>query len=133
MTSKVQYKGNLRTECTHMKSGSVVSTDAPLNNNGNGALFSPTDLVATSLASCMITVMGIKADQSGISFNKVQAEVLKSIKSNPRRISEVKVKIEIDENWSTKEREIMERTGLTCPVAQSLHPDVIQNISFVYK
>lgn len=133
MTSKVQYKGNLRTECTHMKSGSVVSTDAPVDNNGNGALFSPTDLVATSLASCMITVMGIKADQSGISFNKVQAEVLKSIKSNPRRISEVKVKIEIDENWSTKEREIMERTGLTCPVAQSLHPDVIQNISFVYK
>ncbi len=133
MTSKVQYKGNLRTECTHMKSGSVVSTDAPVDNNGNGALFSPTDLVATSLASCMITVMGIKANQSGISFNKVQAEVLKSIKSNPRRISEVKVKIEIDENWSTKEREIMERTGLTCPVAQSLHPDVIQNISFVYK
>ncbi len=133
MTSKVQYKGNLRTECTHMKSGSVVSTDAPVDNNGNGALFSPTDLVATSLASCMITVMGIKANQSGISFNKVQAEVLKSMESNPRRISEVKVKIEIDENWSTKEREIMERTGLTCPVAQSLHPDVIQNISFVYK
>ena len=133
MTSKVQYKGNLRTECTHMKSGSVVSTDAPVDNNGNGVLFSPTDLVATSLASCMITVMGIKADQSGISFNKVQAEVLKSMESNPRRISEVKVKIEIDENWSTKEREIMERTGLTCPVAQSLHPDAIQNISFVYK
>ena len=133
MTSKVQYKGNLRTECTHMKSGSVVSTDAPVDNNGNGALFSPTDLVATSLASCMITVMGIKANQSGISFNKVQAEVLKSMESNPRRISEVKVKIEIDENWSTKEREIMERTGLTCPVAQSLQPDAIQNISFVYK
>ena len=133
MTSKVQYKGNLRTECTHLKSGSVVSTDAPVDNNGNGVLFSPTDLVATSLASCMITVMGIKADQSGISFNKVQAEVLKSMESSPRRISEVKVKIEIDENWSTKEKEIMERTGLTCPVAQSLHPDVKQNISFVYK
>ena len=133
MTSKVQYKGNLRTECTHLKSGSVVSTDAPVDNNGNGALFSPTDLVATSLASCMITVMGIKADQSGISFNKVQAEVLKSMESSPRRISEVKVKIEIDENWSTKEKEIMERTGLTCPVAQSLHQDVKQNISFVYK
>lgn len=133
MTSKVLYIGKLRTECTHIKSDSKVSTDAPTDNNGNGELFSPTDLLATSLASCMITVMGIKANQSGIPFDNVRAEVLKIMESNPRRISEVKVEIEIDEKWSGNEREIMERTGLTCPVAKSLHPDLIQNVAFVYK
>lgn len=133
MTSKVHYKGNLRTECEHVKSGSVVCTDAPTDNNGKGELFSPTDLVATALASCMITVMGIKANQSDISFNNVSASVVKVMGSDPRRIIESKIEVSIDEKWTTKEKKIMESTGRNCPVAKSLHPDMIQNITFIYK
>lgn len=133
MTSRVSYTGDLSTECTHVKSGNRIKTDAPTDNNGKGQAFSPTDLVATALASCMITVMGIKANSSRIPFEKVSAEVLKVMSSNPRRISEIRVVIHVGEKWDSKERHIIENTAKTCPVAQSLHPDTTQQIEFIYK
>jgi uncharacterized OsmC-like protein len=95
-------------------------------------MFSPTDLVATALASCMITVMGIKAETNDIKFEEVDAEVEKIMDSNPRRISEIKIRMKIGERWSRKEKELMERTALNCPVAKSLHPDLLQDVKFVY-
>jgi putative redox protein len=125
MTSKVVYKGNLRTEAQHIASKSLIYTDAPIDNNGKGQLFSPTDLVATALASCMITVMGIKAEQSNIPFVNVEAEILKVMAADPRRIEEIKISFLIHEPWDAKQRKIMERTAETCPVAYSLHADLI--------
>lgn len=133
MTSNVQYLSELRTRCTHIRSGSDLVTDAPVDNNGKGETFSPTDLVATALASCMITVMGIKAAQSDISFSNVSAQVLKVMDSKPRRISEIKVVIDIQEGWTSKEKAIMEKTGLNCPVAKSLSENLKQDIVFNYK
>jgi uncharacterized OsmC-like protein len=132
MTSNINYKGGLRTVCEHIKSASVVETDAPIDNNGNGERFSPTDLVATALASCMITVMGIKANQSEIAFDTINAKVQKIMAADPRRISEIQVVISVQENWTDKEKTIMENTAKTCPVAKSLHPDLVQNVKFIY-
>jgi putative redox protein len=131
-TSLVNYLGNLRTECIHLRSRSMFSTDAPTDNNGKGKLFSPTDTLATSLASCMITVMGIRANKSGIPFNAVSADVKKIMASNPRRISEIVVDLKIDEDWTTEEKHILEKTAKNCPVALSLHPHIKQTISFTY-
>ncbi|MDG2454408.1 MAG: OsmC family protein [Bacteroidia bacterium] len=133
MTSTISYKGNLSTECTHLKSSKTIVTDAPIDNNGNGQSFSPTDLVATGLAACMITVMGIKAAASDIAFNLVQANVLKIMSSNPRRIAEIKVTIRVEESWTEKEKQILEKTARACPIAQSLHPDTKQEVIFIYK
>ncbi|HBN03131.1 MAG TPA: osmotically inducible protein OsmC [Bacteroidetes bacterium] len=133
MTSTVTYQTNLRTECTHIASKSTIHTDAPIDNKGKGELFSPTDIVATALASCMITVMGIKAEQSNIHFTQVNATVTKLMASDPRRISTIEIEIEVGDRWSEKEQKIMENTAKTCPVAQSLHPDIKQEIAFIYK
>lgn len=132
ITSIVNYSGGLRTECTHVRSGSSITTDAPVDNHGNGARFSPTDLMATSLAACMITVMGIKAEHRGISFNDIRAEVTKVMESNPRRIHQIHVVLTIRELWTEKEKKIMEHTAHTCPVANSLHPDLEQKLTFNY-
>lgn len=133
MTAAIQYIGDLRTSCNHIKSNSQISTDAPTDNNGKGETFSPTDLVATALASCMITVMGIKAHLSNITFENVKAEVVKVMSADPRRISEIKVNLIIEDQWSDKEKAILENTGLNCPVAKSLSDDLKQNIHFIYK
>tara|TARA_B110000879_G_C11181275_1_gene518523 strand:+ start:5659 stop:6060 length:402 start_codon:yes stop_codon:yes gene_type:complete len=133
MTSNIRYKGNLSTECTHLKSSTTIVTDAPTDNKGKGQAFSPTDLVATALASCMITVMGIKAAASDIRFDLVEASVLKVMSSNPRRIAEIKVNITVAENWTEKEKQILEKTARACPVAQSLHPETKQEVVFTYK
>jgi putative redox protein len=132
MISEVSYQGNLRTVCKHLKSQSTIETDAPTDNNGNGERFSPTDLVATALASCMITVMGIRAQLSGIPFETVVASVQKSMGISPRRITEIKVEIVVYDSWSDKQREIMEQVARGCPVAQSLSPRLVQNVSFKY-
>lgn len=133
MTANIRYKGKLSTECTHLKSSSIVITDAPTDNNGNGQAFSPTDLVATALASCMITVMGIKAAASNIQFDLIEASVLKVMSSDPRRIAEIKVNIKVAEKWTDKEKQILEKTAKACPVAQSLHPETKQEVIFTYK
>lgn len=134
MTSKILYKGELRSEMTHLKSGEVVITDAPTDNHGKGEAFSPTDLVATALASCMLTTMGIKANQMGVDIDGADAQVLKVMAADPRRISEVQVQMTFPaKNYSDKDRTVLEQTALHCPVAKSLHPDLIQNIAFIWQ
>lgn len=132
ITSKTEYIGNLRTRSEHLKSGTLAESDAPGDNNGKGQLFSPTDLVATALSKCMITVMGIKAEKSGIVFSNISANTTKIMLSNPRRIGKIVVEFFIKEDWSDKEKKIMENTARTCPVANSLSKDVEQEILFNY-
>ena len=130
MTSKVVYLGDLRTECTHEQSGDSFITDAPTDNNGKGLAFSPTDTVATGLASCMMTVMGIKARAMDIDMSGTTAEVTKSMAADPRRISKIKILMRLPFKADDKTKKILENTGLTCPVLQSLHPDLEKDISF---
>lgn len=132
MTSKVTYQGNLRTEAEHLKSGTVMITDAPVDNHGKGEAFSPTDTVATALATCMLTVMGIKAESMGIEIKGTTAEVEKIMVSNPRRISKIKVGIHFPKNFTVKEKQILEKTAKTCPVHFSLHPEIEKEITFTY-
>ncbi|MGY8886806.1 MAG: OsmC family protein [Flavobacteriales bacterium] len=129
-TAKVTYLGNLRTECEHLKSGATFITDAPLDNNGKGEAFSPTDTVATGLASCMITMMGIKAASLNISLEGTTAQVTKTMDVNPRRISRIDVEIDVPTKMSEKFQKILKNTANTCPVLYSLHPDIEKEIVF---
>lgn len=129
-TARIVYLGDLRTECTHLASGSSYITDAPVDNQGKGEAFSPTDTVATGLANCMLTVMGIKARDLGVSIEGAVAEVTKIMVANPRRISEIKVVLNFPKGISAKDQKILENIGRTCPVALSLHPEIIQDIQF---
>ena len=133
MTSEVVYQANLRTLCTHKKSNFQIETDAPIDNNGKGMRFSPTDMVATALSACMITVMGIKAEQSGIPFSMIHSSVQKIMAANPRRIDAIVVELYIGESWTPEQRKIMEQTAKTCPVARSLSQELRQEIKFIYK
>lgn len=130
MTSKVTYRGDLRTHCVHIRSNSHFITDAPIDNNGKGEAFSPTDTVATGLASCMMTVMGIKARDLGVDLKGSSAEVTKHMVADPRRISKIEVKLQLPGDVSDKNRKILEHTAKTCPVNQSLHPDIERAIEF---
>jgi uncharacterized OsmC-like protein len=134
MTSKVTYIGELRTEATHIQSNTTIHTDAPKDNHGKGEMFSPTDMVATALASCMISIMGIVSMKEGITpMDGTVAEVTKVMYSEPRRIGEIHVKIIFPKmNFSDKEKKIYEHAAHTCPVAKSLHPDLKQVIEFVW-
>lgn len=129
-TSRVIYLGNLRTENEHLKSGNKFITDAPTDNNGKGEAFSPTDTVATALANCMITVMGIKARDLQVNMDGTTAEVTKIMAANPRRISKIEVILNFPSGIDEKSRKILENTGRTCPVLQSLHPDIEKQIEF---
>lgn len=127
MTSTVVYNGDLRTTCTHLKSGSNFETDAPTDNNGKGERFSPTDLMATSLATCMVTVMGIKARTMGFDLNDIKIEVLKVMKADPRRVGGIELTFHIPDslkNTDDKTKTILRHTAETCPVAKSIHPDI---------
>ncbi len=127
MTSSVIYTGDLRTTCTHLKSNSHFETDGPVDNNGKGERFSPTDLMATSLATCMITVMGIKARTIGFDLNDVKIEVLKIMKADPRRVGGIELTFYIPDalkDIDEKTKAILKNTGDTCPVMQSIHPDI---------
>ncbi|MBK9570395.1 MAG: OsmC family protein [Chitinophagaceae bacterium] len=127
MTSTVDYNGNLRTTCTHLKSGNYFETDAPTDNNGKGERFSPTDLMATSLATCMITVMGIKARTMGFDLNAVKIDVLKIMKPDPRRVGGIELTFHIPDTLKDideKDKIILKNTGNTCPVMKSIHPDI---------
>lgn len=130
MTSKVTYLGDLRTSSIHIQSGSEIISDAPLDNNGKGEAFSPTDTVANALASCMLTVMGIKARDMGVALEGTTAEVTKFMAAEPRRISGIKIVFSLKSDADEKARTILERTALTCPVHQSLHPDIEKDIIF---
>ena len=127
MTSNVVYEGALRTTCTHIASGSDFETDAPVDNHGKGERFSPTDLMATSLATCMVTVMGIKARSMGFDLEGMQVEVEKIMKPHPRRVGGIHLRFAIPEplkNMESKTRDILKHTAHTCPVQQSLHPEM---------
>ncbi|RKS01806.1 MULTISPECIES: OsmC family protein [unclassified Flavobacterium] len=132
-TSKVTYLGDLRTSSIHLQSGSEIISDAPLDNNGKGEAFSPTDTVANGFATCMMTVMGIKAREMGIDFTGSTAEVTKIMAADPRRISEIHVTFEMNIEADEKTKTILERTALTCPVHFSLHPDIKREIVFNWK
>lgn len=129
-TSKVTYLGNLRTSSIHLKSGSEIISDAPTDNNGKGEAFSPTDTVANGLASCMLTVMGIKARDLDVDFTNSTAEVTKIMGTEPRRIVEIQVVFNMSIAVDEKTKTILEKTALTCPVWFSLHPDIKKEVTF---
>ena len=133
MTSKIIYLGGLRTEAKHLRSGDKIITDAPTDNNGKGEAFSPTDLVATALGSCMITVMGIWAQNHQVNIDLAELEITKTMASGPRKIAEVEVIIRMpDHAYSPEEKKKLEHLARTCPVALSLHEDLIQKIEFIW-
>ena len=130
-TSKVLYRGNLRCESTHLASGESIVTDAPVDNHGKGEAFSPTDLMATSLGNCMLTVMGIKANDSQWNIDGTTVDITKIMGTEPRRIIQIDATVTFPSgDFDEKTRTILERIALTCPVSQSLHPDLKQNIVF---
>ena len=133
MTSKVTYEGNLRTTCLHLKSDNTFITDAPTDNNGKGEAFSPTDTVATGLASCMLTVMGIKARDLDVNLEGTTAEVTKTMAANPRRISKIEISLTLPAGVNDKNKKILENTANTCPVHYSLHPDIQKEVTFNWK
>jgi len=131
MTSTVTYLGELRTEATHNLSGITLITDAPPDNQGKGEAFSPTDLCATSLASCMMTIMGISARSHGLDINGTYTEVTKIMATNPRRIARIELKITMPKNdFTDAQKKLLETAARTCPVAMSLHPDLEQVMDF---
>lgn len=132
MTATVTYLGNLRCESTHVGSGNTYLTDAPIDNNGKGEAFSPTDTVAAALASCMLTVMGIKAQELNVTLDGTKALVTKHMAANPRRISRIDVLLYIKGDCDKRSQLILERVARTCPVFNSLHADIVKDINFVW-
>lgn len=135
MTSTILYKGDLRTEMLHLGSGSKVETDAPLDNQGKGERFSPTDLVATALGSCMLTIMGIAARTHGMDIDGTRMDIEKGMVADPqRRIGRIGIRIIMPQNghYDTKARAILEKAALTCPVYLSLHENVEKAIEWVW-
>ncbi|KAF2508382.1 OsmC family protein [Flavobacterium zhairuonense] len=130
MTSKVTYLGDLRTSSIHVQSGSEIISDAPLDNNGKGEAFSPTDTVANALASCMMTIMGIKARDMEVDFVGSTAEVTKIMNAEPRRIGAIEIVFQMKSNADEKSRTILERAAMTCPVFLSLSSEIEKKISF---
>ena len=132
MISRVEYKGELRTEAVHLKSGKTIITDAPIDNQGKGEAFSPTDLVATALGSCMITIMGIVAEREGITLDGTTAEVEKVMATSPRRIGEVKIKIKFIQKLNRDQKDKLERAAKSCPVSGSLSENLKETVEFIY-
>lgn len=133
MTSKVIYLGDLRTSSMHIQSGTEIISDAPLDNNGKGEAFSPTDTVANALASCMMTIMGIKAHDLTIDLKGSTASVTKIMHAEPRRIGTIEVHFEMLGTNDEKSKTILERSAMSCPVFLSLHPDINKVITFNWK
>jgi putative redox protein len=126
-----EYLGGLRTKSTHLKSGDIVTTDAPTDNNGKGEAFSPTDLVSAALSSCMMTIMGMLADKEGIDLKGMRSEVVKVMSANPRKIAEIKIHFSHPNLIATPEqKEKLKKAAHTCPVALSLSENLKQTISF---
>ncbi|MBC7916031.1 MAG: OsmC family protein [Pyrinomonadaceae bacterium] len=131
-TTETIYLGELRTEITHIQSGNKLITDAPLDNNGKGEAFSPTDLLATSLGSCMLTIMGMAARAHHIKIDGTTCSITKIMAANPRRVSEIHAEVNFPSSFSNKEKEVLEHAALNCPVFYSLHPDIKKVIKFTY-
>jgi uncharacterized OsmC-like protein len=129
-TIATTYLGGLRTEATHLQSGTKIITDAPTDNQGKGEAFSPTDLLAESLAGCMLTTMGIAARTHGINMDDTKCEVTKIMAANPRRVAEVVINLKFPETYDDKQKGILEAAALGCPVMISLHPDLKKTVDF---
>ena len=130
-TIETKYLGGLRTEATHVRSGNKLITDAPVDNKGKGEAFSPTDLLAASLGSCAMTIMGIAAQTHGFNLDGTGIRITKVMADDPRRVGEVIVAFDFPKNnYSEKEKKIIENAARTCPVAKSLHPELKQTIVF---
>ncbi|MBO7561477.1 MAG: OsmC family protein [Bacteroidales bacterium] len=127
-----KYVGNLRNEVTHLQSGTTILTDAPLDNHGKGESFSPTDLLASSLGCCMLTIMGISAQSYGFTLEGTTVETEKIMGTDPRRVVEIKIDFHFPEgsNFTPQQKRIIESAAKTCPVANSLHPDLKKTINF---
>jgi putative redox protein len=134
MTSSIIYKGHLRCEATHLQSGSIIETDAPTDNRGKGERFSPTDLLCVSLATCIVTTIGLKAADMQINLSDTNIEVTKHMLSDPRRVGKVEIKIKFPSalQLEEKERNIFQRVGDNCPVKKSLHPDVEVVVEYIW-
>lgn len=133
-TSKITYNGGLRTTSVHLQSGTEIITDAPVDNKGKGEAFSPTDLLATSLGNCMLTIIGIAAGEHGFNIDGTTCEITKIMaKEGPRRVAEIVVDFQFPANeYSDKVKTIIERSAHTCPVAYSIHPDIKKTVTFNY-
>jgi putative redox protein len=131
ITIETLYSGGLRTEVKHLQSSVTLTTDAPVDNKGRGESFSPTDLLAASLGSCMLTIIGITADTQGFNIDGTRIKITKVMAANPRRVSEIHISFQFPgNNYTEKQREVIQRSALTCPVALSIHPDIKQMVEF---
>jgi putative redox protein len=132
MTASIIYEGSLRCRARHVRSGTEINTDAPVDNRGKGEAFSPTDLVCTALATCILTTMAMKADDMGLVIDGAAASVAKHMKSDPRRIGRIEIKLDLPAAAvpAEKDRTILERTGNHCPVHRSIHPDTEMEIVY---
>lgn len=132
-TIKMTYRGKLRTEATHLQSGGTILTDAPTDNKGKGEAFSPTDLVASALGSCILTLIGISANAQNFDIEGTKIDITKTMVSNPRRIGEIEVIVNLPHNdYSPREKRLIESAARTCPVGKSLHPETKETIIFNY-
>jgi uncharacterized OsmC-like protein len=132
-TAATKYKGDLRTEITHLRSGSIITTDAPVDNKGKGENFSPTDLVASALGSCIFTIMGIAAREHGFSIDGASCKITKIMTEKPRKIGEIKIDFDFTENeYTDKQKKILEYCVKSCPVALSLNDSVFQNVKLIF-
>lgn len=131
---RTTYLGHLRTEIEHLQSGNKITTDAPLDNHGKGEFFSPTDIFASSLGSCMLTIIGLSAETYGFNIDGTTLEIEKVMAANPRRVAEITIDFNFPKGsvFSDKEKKIIEAAAKSCPVANSLHPDIKKNIRFNY-
>jgi len=133
MTSKITYLGDLRTKSVHLQSGTEILSDAPTDNNGKGEAFSPTDLVANALGSCMMTIMAIKSKDLNVDLIGTTIEITKKMQSEPRRIAGIDVTLNMPVSADEKTKTILERAAMTCPVFLSLHPDIDKAVTFNWK
>lgn len=132
-TSKITYNGELRTSSVHERSGNTIITDAPVDNKGKGAAFSPTDLLANALGSCMLTIVGIAAAEHGFDIEGATCEITKIMAESPRRVAEIVADFQFPANsYTDKQKKIIERAANTCPVFYSLHPDLKKTVTFNY-
>jgi uncharacterized OsmC-like protein len=132
-TSNITYVGDLRTVCIHLHSGTQILTDAPTDNHGKGEAFSPTDLVATALGSCMVSIMGIKSKDLNVDLKDSTVSITKIMQSEPRKIAKIEVILSMSIETSEKNKTILERAAMTCPVLLSLHPDIEKDVVFNWK
>jgi putative redox protein len=129
-TVETTYLGELRTEATHVQSQNELITDAPVDNQGRGEAFSPTDLLSASLGSCMLTIMGIQAKKHNINIDNTKCSITKIMAQNPRRVGEIQIRFQFPEQYSEESRKMLENAALTCPVIESLHPDLVKTVDF---